>query len=365
MKFSERTTKQKARSQERLQRIVDEYRGGGKPIANSPQTKANRQRGEETARGGLAAASPAPAKKAVGRPVKKAPAPRAAGRKAASSKASAKGGARAVSAGSVPAPARPRLRDTISDYRSVPMPKRKRRRRTALFYGALGFLVAAVFVVLSLTVFFGIQSVSVEGNSLYTEAQVLEIAAIEPGSNLFRLDTAAVTRRLERELPYIKEAKVTRVLPDRVRLELVETRAVCAAADGGTYAILDPDGKVLGRATEAPAELALLVGGVLLEAQPGETARFEEPETGARLRSVWDALSAAGLDADVTAISVEKRYDLSFTYRRRIVCRLGVSDRLDTKMQMICAVIADNPEDVAATIDATDAQAVHYRPQFE
>lgn len=343
MKFSERTTKQKARSQEQLQRIVDEYRGGGKP----------------------AAASPAPVKKAVGRPVKKAPSPKAkAPGRTAGGKAVPKSAAR--TAGNAAAlPARPSLRDTISDYRSVPMPKKKRRRRTALFYGALGFLVAAVFVVLSLTVFFGIQSVSVEGNSLYTEAQVLEIAAIEPGSNLFRLDTAAVARRLERELPYIKEAKVTRVLPDRVRLELAETRAVCAAEEGGAYAILDPDGKVLSRAAEVPTGLSLLTGSALLEAQPGEAAQFEEAETGARLRSVWDALSAAGLDADVTAISVEKRYDLSFTYRGRILCRLGSADKLDTKMQMICAVIADNPEDVAATIDATDAQAVHYRPQFE
>lgn len=59
-----------------------------------------------------------------------------------------------------------------------------------------------------------------------------------------------------------------------------------------------------------------------------------------------------------------KRHDLSFVYNDVIQCELGTMSDLSVKIKMIAQVLEENPLDTKAEIDATDANRVYYRPQY-
>ena len=73
------------------------------------------------------------------------------------------------------------------------------------------------------TPIFTLQRVEVSGISYLTREQVLEIGRIHTGEPLFQLQTDAVAQNLMHDLR-IESAVVRRRLPDRLEIEVVESR---------------------------------------------------------------------------------------------------------------------------------------------
>ena len=70
---------------------------------------------------------------------------------------------------------------------------------------------------------FAVSSVEVSGQSRLSREAIETAAAIEPGSNIFTLDTREVVARLE-ALPLVRHAAVIRSLPNRVAIAVEERR---------------------------------------------------------------------------------------------------------------------------------------------
>jgi len=90
-----------------------------------------------------------------------------------------------------------------------------------------------------------ITEVEVRGLGGLSEAEVRAAAGILAGENLFRLDTEAVARRVER-LPRIKRVQVLRSFPNRVTLLIEERQPFALAVRAGRLYWLDEEGTVLG-----------------------------------------------------------------------------------------------------------------------
>lgn len=355
MKLSERQQLNKKRSQEQLQAIVDAYHGKTAPVAPAPK--------------------PAPAKKTpvkkqvvkkskpkrhflgIGAPKKK-KAPVKTKEQLAKEKAREAARMRRGDTAE-------RMRETIENYRSVPMSEGKRRRRNILFYSVLVGVLLIVFSVLSLTVLFNIAEIEVVGEGYYTEQRIIDATGIELQDNMFRTNMGKIEQRLVKELPRIKSIHIRRVLMDKIVIEVTEAVPVGVVPVGGDYVVLDADSKVLEVTPVQPLDLVLLSGCAVTQYEPGTVAVFEGEESAGLIATVMTALEQAGLLENTTELNVEKRYDIFFRYGEYYTCQLGDVEKLDSKLQMIIKVMESNPDDVTATIDASDANKVYYRPQYE
>jgi cell division septal protein FtsQ len=152
---------------------------------------------------------------------------------------------------------------------------------------------------------------------------------------------------------------------DKIVIEVVEAVPVGVVPIGGDYAVLDTDSKVLEVTPVQPLDLVLLSGCSVTAYEPGAIAVFESDESAALIATVMEALEKVGLLEDTVELNVEKRYDIVFRYGEYYTCELGDVEKLDSKLQMILKVMESNPDDVTATIDASDANKVYYRPQYE
>lgn len=71
---------------------------------------------------------------------------------------------------------------------------------------------------------FAIERIDVEGARRLSQDEVLETAGVRAGDNVFALDVSGAEQRL-RQHPWIAEARITRRLPGKVRVEISERDA--------------------------------------------------------------------------------------------------------------------------------------------
>ena len=113
--------------------------------------------------------------------------------------------------------------------------RRRRRRRMFFFYIFLFLAVIGTAVTLSLTVLFRVERIEVRGESRYSAEQIMQASGLETGGNLFLTDTGAAAAAIEKALPYIGEAKVSRVLPSELSISVQEEPAASAILWEGQY----------------------------------------------------------------------------------------------------------------------------------
>lgn len=148
--------------------------------------------------------------------------------------------------------------------REVDSPRRRpsRRRILARRWGVVAVLLAitGLIYLVFFTSVFGVSSVEVVGATSLSQSQVVDAAAIEPGTPLVKLDTDQVRARVA-AVPKVAGVEVTRSWPGTVRIQITERSpvAVVKAADG--VHLIDASGVDFGVVPQPPAGLpALAVG---------------------------------------------------------------------------------------------------------
>ena len=153
----------------------------------------------------------------------------------------------------------------------------KRKKRRIKFVVKLGvFLIIAGAVVFVLKApFFNVKTFQVEGNSYYTDEEILVMGNCKTGGNIFiGTDTGDIRSRLEKDA-YMASVKVKRVLPDTVKIQLDERKQTAAIVYGEKYVVVDDEGVVL-RKTGVMPEITVLKGLTISKLSVGEKAEAEE-----------------------------------------------------------------------------------------
>lgn len=148
----------------------------------------------------------------------------------------------------------PRLQERARAERSG----RRRRwgRRVLLALAALVPVLVVAWVVL-VSPLLAVDRVLVTGTERLTPEQVLQAAAVQPGTPLARVDTAEVSRQV-RELAPVATVQVRRAWPATLRVEITERVAVAGAPGPDGVELLDAAGVPFAAESLLPAGLARL-----------------------------------------------------------------------------------------------------------
>src|SRR5437867_3166016 len=93
------------------------------------------------------------------------------------------------------------------------------RRTKAIAIVALPVLLVAAFALASYTALFHVREVRIDGAATLSRDEVLTLAGVGPGTNVFHLDTDAIAASLEAD-PWVASATVERHLPGTVVIGL-------------------------------------------------------------------------------------------------------------------------------------------------
>lgn len=223
---------------------------------------------------------------------------------------------------------------------------RKRRGRYVLYYILAGLFAVSLGVVLSLTVFFKIESIRVTGNTHYQEEAIVESTGILPGENLFRIRTDAAAEEILATYPYVEAVRIRRRLPVSVVVEITEAVPMGAfQQEDGSYVLVSQEGRVLQMGTGTPPGGGIVVSGVVVEnVKPCDRLPDNLSESMTMFRYLKDAIEETGF-ADITAIDLSNRLNIRICYQDRLRIELGSEGDLADKLDFVKYAIANEVED--------------------
>ena len=181
--------------------------------------------------------------------------------------------------------------------------RRRNRGRFGFLYKLMSALIICAAILAGCIVFFRVDVVVVDGNVRYTSEEIIGVAGVERGDNLFSLNKFNMQKNIRRELPYVSEVQIIRRLPDTLLITVSESAAVAAIQKDGEWWLLDAQCKLLERGDAALAQGRAEVRGISPLAPDVGTQLAVAQEERAKLDSLSQLLSALyrqGMDGQLT-----------------------------------------------------------------
>ena len=171
----------------------------------------------------------------------------------------------------------------------------------------LGALVFVGYRTAASAAFFQVKGVDVEGTSRVSREDVESaVVRLAGGVGVWNADLDAISRRV-RELPWVRTAVVSRVLPSGLRVRITEREPrVIARTAAGRLVWVDDEGVILGSAL--PGENDFLVRG--FDESNTERARQQNSERVAVALELGRDWASAGLIGRISEINLEDLRDV-------------------------------------------------------
>ena len=132
-----------------------------------------------------------------------------------------------------------------------------------------------------------------EKNARFNLALVKKVTGIEPGVNLFDINTGDCEEKLEAR-PYVQEADVSRKLPDTIQVSLTLREPEAVVLFNKKYVMLDGDGNVLEIRKQLP-HYTFLEGLTVQEAKLGQPVKIKEEKKYQEYTSLLKKMNDADL----------------------------------------------------------------------
>ena len=229
-------------------------------------------------------------------------------------------------------------------------------------------------IVMGLSVFFKVETITVTGADTYSAWAVREASGISEGDKLLTFSKIRAASQIMANLPYVKGVRIGIKLPDTVNIMIEEESVVYAIkSSDGQWWMMDSDGRVVEQANNAKAATATRVLGVTLEAPtvnekgvatemtPSETNELGElipvTTTGAqRLTAALQILKALennDIVGEAASVDVTSTEDIILWYGTRYQVNLGDTSRLDYKVDCMNDAILQMSDYQSGVLDVS------------
>lgn len=253
---------------------------------------------------------------------------------------------------------RAQMHDTPAVIYTAPQPFNRNR----LFIQLLTVTAVVLALIMALSVFFKVETITVSGADKYSAWTVREASGIQEGDNLLTFSIPRASGQIIAKLSYVDKVRIGIKLPDTVNIYIEERDVAYAIKDTvGSWWLMSSDGKILEPGNSALAASHTQVLGVTVE-NPAENERAVAAEelptetndsgelipvtvTGAQRLSaalqILKALEANDIVGDAASVDVTRLEDVILWYGTRYQVNLGSIHDAEHNMEHKIACMYD------------------------
>lgn len=218
-----------------------------------------------------------------------------------------------------------------------------------------------------------VEGVNVSGNTLYSANQIMEASGIQKGDYLLSLSKAKISSRIMQKLPFIKSVRIEFTLPGTVSIEVEELAVTYAIeATDETWWLVDCNGKVIEKINAGDASTHTKILGIKLNnPKVANKAVAQEPtpqtddqgqvipvtvkgsERLAMALRILQELEKNNILGEAASVDVTNMGSLEIWYAKQYQIKLGNSDDLEKKVQMIKGAIDQMGDYRSGVLDVT------------
>ncbi|MGI5935820.1 MAG: cell division protein FtsQ/DivIB [Oscillospiraceae bacterium] len=243
-------------------------------------------------------------------------------------------------------------------------PRKRKKNRNAL-YTSLSFIIICAALTFAMSVFFRISTIEVVGNNIYAPEEIIEVSGLEKGDNLFFINRFKAISRLFSKLPYVSEASITRSLPNKLIIEIEESRAIAYVTSESDTWLIDSECKLLEKVRPAETGGMIRITGLSpISPSEGEVISPGEGESPkvSYLAELLGRIESRGMAGDVTEIDMSNVANPTFDYLGRFVVKMGKNENIDYKFELLLSAVSQLAQGDAGTIDLSIDKKAHFSP---
>lgn len=266
--------------------------------------------------------------------------------------------------------------------------KQRRRRRRARRDGTptvlvlLCLILTVVAMILAATIFFKIETVTLTGDTRYSQQYVADASGLKIGDNLVLFDKISVKAGIYEACPYLDTVQIRRRYPSGIEIIVTECEPVAVLQDekaeipdpedetktvtiGQTGCwLMDRNGKLLERIPYSqPTELTRIYGLTLVEPKIGKTVEILQEDTKKPLFLLLNTAEDDGILQDIGGMDFSEPYAIRFNYLDRFVVKMGSTEDLELKMRYLHLIVEEKlGSNAAGTLDLSDVQTARFIP---
>jgi len=239
--------------------------------------------------------------------------------------------------------------------------RKTRRVRFTWLYGVISALLILAAVVGGCIVFFRVDTINVQGNSRYTQEEIVAASGIEQGDNMFLINKFQVIDQMISQLTYLDDVTIRRGLPSTLNVTVTECTVAGAVRNGenGEWWLVSSGGKLLERQEESGDYLQ--VTGLTLSAPSEGTSLAVAEEQQSQRQALVDLLSALEereMLSQTQAIDLTSSSTVTMQYAGRLTVRMKLSADFDYDVRVLATVMAEYveskwPAEDTGTLDMT------------
>ena len=225
-------------------------------------------------------------------------------------------------------------------------------------YRFLSTLVIFFTVLAALIMFFRVKIVKITGAHRYSDAEILSVADISEGKNMFLFNKYAMEERLIKELTYLEDVHISRDFPDTLVIDLKECVIPLAVPQDEVCWLVSARGKIVDRVeADAAGEYAQITGCPVLSPSVGTVIALPS-DRAPQQRSLIRLLAALDEDQmldDVDGIRLDRPDCLLMDYGGRFTVKFPLDADYHFKLHALEVYISGEKiqDNMSGTFDLT------------
>ena len=207
-------------------------------------------------------------------------------------------------------------------------------------------ILLGIFVFLCKSELFKICNIEIIGNNQISQEMLLEISDIDLEDNIFLTNTIKAQNKIS-ENPYIKEVKIKRVLPDKIKIEIVEKEKAYMIESDEKVAYIDKNGYILEISEIKLDTLIILKGYSTLKEKinPGNTLNEEDKQRLEDIEKILKSSEKIEIRDKITSVNIKDKNDyiLNVPSHKKIIY-IGDTSNLANKMLYTKAILEESTD---------------------
>ena len=187
---------------------------------------------------------------------------------------------------------------------------------------------------------FNINSIIIEGNSKLTEQQIIRMSAIENDQNTFKINKKEAKQNIKKN-GYIEDVKISRVLPDKIKISIEERTANFLIQYGNAYVYINNQGYIL-EISDEKLDLPALIG-ISTNSEDFKEANRLNTEDLKKIGTVLKIVAAAEVNEIynlITSIDISDENDFKIYFEtERKTAYLGDCSNIETRSLYLAAIL--------------------------
>ncbi len=225
-----------------------------------------------------------------------------------------------------------------------PESAKKRRVKRIVFYVCALTVALIVCSMLSLTVFFKIDEIYVEGSTIYSAEEIIAESMIKKNDNLILCNTSPGEKNIVEKFPYVEKADIQKKLFNKIAIKITEAKPTSMIKSGDRYYILSKSGKIIEIDTEKKYDVPTIVGAKLKNTKLCDYAEYENKNVKKYVEDIISLIKKYEIKG-ISTIDVTSLTNISLTRQNGFKLIIGSPENLDYKFNSASSIMNENVSD--------------------